>query len=33
MYFDGSLNQDGAGAGVLLITPTGEQLKYVLQIF
>jgi ribonuclease HI len=22
-----------AGAGVLLISPTGEQLKYVLQIF
>jgi hypothetical protein len=33
MYFDGSLNLDGAGAGVLLISPTGEQLKYVLQIF
>jgi ribonuclease HI len=24
---------EGAGAGVLLISPTGEQLKYVLQIF
>jgi ribonuclease HI len=33
MYFDGSLNLEGAGAGVLLIPPTGEQLKYVLQIF
>jgi ribonuclease HI len=33
MYFDGSLNLKGAGAGVLLISPTGEQLKYVLQIF
>jgi ribonuclease HI len=33
MYFDGSLNLDCAGAGVLLISPTGEQLKYVLQIF
>jgi ribonuclease HI len=33
MYFDGSLNLEGAGAGVLLISPTGEQLKYVLQIF
>jgi ribonuclease HI len=30
MYFDGSLNLEGAGAGVLLISPTGEQLKYVL---
>jgi ribonuclease HI len=33
MYFDGSLNLEGAGAGVLLISPMGEQLKYVLQIF
>jgi ribonuclease HI len=33
MYFDGSVNLEGACAGVLLISPTGEQLKYVLQIF
>jgi ribonuclease HI len=33
MYFDGSLKHEGAGAGVLLISPMGEQLKYVLQIF
>jgi ribonuclease HI len=33
MYFDGLLKLEGAGAGVLLISPTGEQLKYVLQIF
>jgi ribonuclease HI len=33
MYFDVSLKLKGAGAGVLLISPTGEQLKYVLQIF
>jgi ribonuclease HI len=33
MYFDGSLNLEGAGVGVLLISPMGEQLKYVLQIF
>jgi ribonuclease HI len=33
MYFDGSLNLEGASAGVLLISPTGEQLEYVLQIF
>jgi hypothetical protein len=33
MYFDGSLKLKGAGAGVLLISPKGEQLKYVLQIF
>jgi ribonuclease HI len=33
MYFNGSLKLEGAGAGVLLISPKGEQLKYVLQIF
>jgi hypothetical protein len=33
MYFDGSLKLEGACAGVLLISPTGKQLKYVLQIF
>jgi ribonuclease HI len=33
MYFDGSLKLEGVGAGVLLISPTGEQLKYVLLIF
>jgi ribonuclease HI len=33
MYFDGSLKLEGACAGVLLISPKGEQLKYVLQIF
>jgi ribonuclease HI len=33
MHFDSSLKLEGAGAGVLLISPTGEQLKYVLQIF
>jgi ribonuclease HI len=32
MYFDGSLNLDGGGAGVLFISPRDEQLKYVLQI-
>jgi hypothetical protein len=32
MYFDGSLKLDGGGAGVLLISLRGEQLKYVLQI-
>jgi hypothetical protein len=30
MYFDGALNLEGAGAGVLFISPSGEQLKYVL---
>jgi ribonuclease HI len=33
MYFDGSLKLEGVGVGVLLISPTGKQLKYVLQIF
>jgi ribonuclease HI len=33
MYFDGSLKLEGAGVGVLLISLTGEQLKYVIQIF
>jgi ribonuclease HI len=32
MYFDGSLKLNGGGAGVLLISPRGKQLKYVLQI-
>jgi ribonuclease HI len=32
MYFHGAINLEGAGAGVLLISPQGEQLKYVLQI-
>jgi ribonuclease HI len=32
MYFDGSLKLDGGGAGVLFISPGGEQLKYVLHI-
>jgi hypothetical protein len=29
MYFDGSLKLGGGGAGVLFISPKGEQLKYV----
>jgi ribonuclease HI len=32
IYFDDALNLKGAGAGVLFISPQGEQLKYVLQI-
>src|SRR6266540_2322371 len=32
MYFDGSLMIEGAGAGIVLISPTNERLKYVLQI-
>jgi hypothetical protein len=33
MYFDGSLNIDGVGRGVLFISPTKEQLRYVLRIY
>jgi ribonuclease HI len=33
MYFDGSLNIDGAGAGVLFISPTNKELHYVLRIY
>ena len=32
MYFNGSLKLGGGGAGVLFISPKGEQLKYVFQI-
>ena len=32
MYFDGSLKLGRGGAGVLSISPRGEQLKYVFQI-
>jgi ribonuclease HI len=32
MYFYVTLHLKGAGTGVLLISPQGEQLKYVLQI-
>ncbi len=33
MYFDSSLMIEGTGAGIMLISPTGERLKYVLQIY
>jgi ribonuclease HI len=33
MYFNGSLNIDGVGAGMLFISPTNEQLRYVLRIY
>ena len=32
MYFDGAFNINGAGAGILFITPTKDKLRYVLQI-
>ena len=30
MYFDGAFSLQGAGAGALLIAPTGEHLKYMI---
>ena len=32
LYFDGSKNVEGAGAGIVLISPKGDKLRYVLQI-
>jgi ribonuclease HI len=32
MYFNGSYTLKGAGAGVVLIPPEGDMLKYVIQI-
>jgi ribonuclease HI len=32
MYFDGSLNIDGAGVGVLFISPNKDELRYVLRL-
>ena len=32
MFFCGSTRQQGAGAGVILISPKGSKLRYVLQI-
>ena len=32
MFFDGALNIDGAGVGVLFGIPSGDELCYVLRI-
>jgi hypothetical protein len=32
MYFDGSKRVQDAGAGVVLISPQGDKLKYVLRM-
>jgi ribonuclease HI len=32
MYFDRSKRVEGAGAGVVLISPQGDKLKYVLRM-
>jgi ribonuclease HI len=33
MYFDSSLNIDGAGVGVLFISPNKDVLRYVLKLY
>ena len=32
MFFDGSKMLNGSGAGVVLVSPRGDKLRYVLQI-
>jgi ribonuclease HI len=32
LFFDGSLRKQGAGAGALLLTPDGEQFKYMVHL-
>jgi hypothetical protein len=32
MYFDGSLMQQGAGLGVVLVSPSGNRMRYVLHL-
>jgi hypothetical protein len=32
LFFDGSSRKQGAGAGVLLLTPEGEQFKYMVHL-
>jgi ribonuclease HI len=32
LFFDGSSYKEGTGAGVLLLTPDGEQFKYVVHL-
>jgi ribonuclease HI len=32
MYFDGTLNIEGVGAGILFITPSKDELRYILWI-
>jgi ribonuclease HI len=32
MYFDGFLKIDGAGAGMLFISPNKDELRYVLRL-
>jgi hypothetical protein len=32
LYFDGSVMKTGAGAGLLLISPLGEHMRYVVRL-
>jgi ribonuclease HI len=32
MYFDGSKRLEGAGAGVVLVSPKGDKMRYVLRM-
>ena len=32
MYFDGSFGYHGAGAGVVIVSPSGEQVKYAVHL-
>ena len=32
LYFDGSKNLEGAGAGIVLMSPKGDTMRYVLQL-
>jgi ribonuclease HI len=32
LYFDGSARQQGGGAGVVLIDPSGDQVKYMVHL-
>ena len=32
MFFDGSLNINGASAGILFVSPNKDKLRYVLRI-
>ena len=32
MYFDGAFSLQGAGVGMVLLAPSGEYLKYVVQM-
>jgi ribonuclease HI len=33
MYFDGSLTLNGAGGGVVLTSPKGDRLLYVIRLY